>query len=30
VALVNGFLPAWRDLRNLLNAQPVRHEQWRY
>jgi predicted metal-dependent hydrolase len=30
MSLMNGFLPHWRDLRDLLNAQPVRHEQWRY
>jgi predicted metal-dependent hydrolase len=30
VSLMNGFLPQWRDIRDLLNDQPVRHEQWRY
>ena len=30
VALMDQFLPAWRDTRDLLNRLPARHERWRY
>lgn len=29
-ALMDMFLPHWRDLRNRLNRLPVSHEEWRY
>jgi predicted metal-dependent hydrolase len=30
VALMDHFLPHWRELRNRLNQLPVRHEDWAY
>ena len=30
LALMDRFMPAWRDTRNLLNRLPARHEQWNY
>ena len=30
VALMDRFLPAWQDTRNLLNRLPARHEKWSY
>lgn len=30
VALMDRFMPAWRETRNLLNSLPARHEQWSY
>lgn len=29
-ALVDGFLPSWRSVRQTLNRLPVRHEDWQY
>ncbi len=29
-ALMDGFLPTWRQLRQRLNRLPVRHEKWSY
>lgn len=30
VALMDRFLPTWRETRNLLNSLPARHEEWGY
>lgn len=30
VALMDRFLPAWRQLRKRLNSLPLRHEDWAY
>ena len=30
LALMDSFIPAWRDTRALLNRLPARHEQWNY
>ena len=30
LALMDRFLPAWRDTRALLNSLPSRHERWSY
>jgi predicted metal-dependent hydrolase len=30
VAMMDRFMPAWRETRNLLNILPARHEQWDY
>ncbi len=30
VALMDRFMPTWRDTRNLLNSLPARHEEWGY
>ena len=30
VALMDRFMPAWRETRALLNSLPARHEQWNY
>lgn len=30
LALMDRFMPAWRDTRALLNLLPARHEQWNY
>lgn len=30
VALMDRFMPAWRETRNLLNSLPARHERWGY
>jgi len=30
LALMDRFMPAWRDTRALLNRLPARHEQWNY
>ena len=30
VALMDRFMPGWRDTRNLLNQLPARHERWNY
>ncbi|MBN1314560.1 MAG: M48 family metallopeptidase [Anaerolineales bacterium] len=30
VALMDQFMPNWRDRRDQLNQLPVRHETWRY
>jgi predicted metal-dependent hydrolase len=29
-ALMNRFMPTWRETRVLLNGLPARHEQWSY
>ena len=28
IALMDRFMPAWRDTRRLLNSLPARHERW--
>jgi hypothetical protein len=30
IALMDRFMPNWRNRRDLLNSLPVRHEEWRY
>lgn len=30
LALMDRFMPHWRDMRALLNRLPARHEQWEY
>jgi predicted metal-dependent hydrolase len=30
VALMDRFMPAWRETRELLNRLPARHERWNY
>ena len=30
VALMNKFMPHWRDCRDMLNRLPVRNEHWKY
>lgn len=30
LALLDRFLPAWRETRSLLNRLPARHERWNY
>jgi len=30
LALMDRFMPAWRDTRALLNRLPARHERWNY
>ena len=30
IALMDRFMPAWRETRNLLNSLPARHEHWHY
>jgi len=30
LALMDRFMPAWRETRSLLNRLPARHEQWLY
>ena len=30
IALMDRFMPNWRNRRNLLNSLPVRHESWGY
>lgn len=30
LALMDRFMPTWRDTRGLLNRLPARHEQWNY
>ena len=30
VALMDGFYPHWRQIRDQLNKLPVRHESWKY
>lgn len=30
VALMDRFMPTWRDTRELLNRLPARHERWNY
>lgn len=30
VAIMDQFMPTWRQSRDQLNLLPVRHEQWRY
>lgn len=29
-ALMDRFMPEWRQRRNLLNRLPLRHEEWTY
>jgi predicted metal-dependent hydrolase len=30
LALMDRFLPQWRERRDALNRLPVRHERWEY
>lgn len=30
IALMDRFMPAWRETRALLNSLPARHERWNY
>ncbi len=30
LALMDRYIPAWRETRNLLNRLPARHERWNY
>jgi predicted metal-dependent hydrolase len=30
LALMDRFMPNWRDTRELLNRLPARHERWNY
>ena len=30
IALMDRFMPAWRETRELLNRLPARHERWNY
>jgi predicted metal-dependent hydrolase len=30
IALMDRFMPNWRNRKNLLNSLPVRHETWGY
>ncbi len=30
VALMDHFMPNWRNRKDLLKSLPVRHETWRY
>jgi len=30
IALMDRFLPQWRECRAALNRLPVRHERWEY
>ena len=30
IALMDSFMPAWRQVRDELNRLPVRHESWKY
>jgi predicted metal-dependent hydrolase len=30
IALMDRFLPQWRECRDALNRLPVRHERWEY
>ncbi len=29
-ALMDRHLPRWRQIRNLLNGEPLANEEWRY
>jgi predicted metal-dependent hydrolase len=28
--LMDGFMPAWRTLRDMLNREPLAHADWKY
>jgi hypothetical protein len=30
VAVMDRFVPKWREIRGVLNRLPARHEEWKY